>query len=433
MYETQKPDSETVYLIQPIDKSKHYDRDIDDIVAEAEGLSRAISFSVIKTQRVPYTKIQAGSFFGSGVRENIKSDIDDLNPSVIVVNTALSPVQQRNLEKEWNAKVIDRTGLILEIFGARAQTKEGKLQVDLAMLAYQRSRLVRSWTHLERQRGGAGFMGGPGERQIELDRRIISQKMVKLKKELEKVQGTRDLGRKSRQRIPLPVVSLVGYTNAGKSTLFNALTAADVFAEDLPFATLDPTMRRVTIGNRNCILSDTVGFISDLPTHLIMAFRGTLEQVTYANVIVHVIDASSADYDQQYRDVVDILTDLGIDYDNDDRVLEVYNKIDALCADGLQDLGRLISRHKDTREVVQVSATQREGLEVMQSAVSRILSQHHIEKTIRLNAAQGRARAWLHENAQVLSEETSECGIYTNMSCLISQRNLSRFEKQYSK
>lgn len=235
----QGQDPDTAYIVQPIEKNIRTARRIEDIIHEAEGLARAISLQVLKTRPASITHIDAGAYFGKGTRAEIAEDVESLEPSIVIVNTALSPVQQRNLEKEWNAKVIDRTGLILEIFGARAQTKEGRLQVELAALDYQKSRLVRSWTHLERQRGGAGFMGGPGERQIELDRRIITTRITKLKKELEDVRRTRDLGRASRARVPYPIVSFVGYTNAGKSTLFNRITSAGVFAEDLPFATLD--------------------------------------------------------------------------------------------------------------------------------------------------------------------------------------------------
>nr|MBX2834176.1 GTPase HflX [Micavibrio sp.] len=262
-----------------------------DLIEEICGLANAIHLNIAGVESFNLPQIQAGAYLGKGQRELVATKVEELQPDIVIFNCTLTPVQQRNLEKDINSKVIDRTGLILEIFGARAQTKEGRLQVELAALDYQRSRLVRSWTHLERQRGGAGFMGGPGERQIELDRRIIDQKIVKLKKELATVKRTRELGRKARAKVPFPVVALVGYTNAGKSTLFNTLTDSKVFAKDLLFATLAPTLRKLALpSGLNVILSDTVGFISDLPTHLIAAFRATLEETLHADVILHVCD-----------------------------------------------------------------------------------------------------------------------------------------------
>jgi GTP-binding protein HflX len=301
-------------------------RDADSMIEEICGLARAIALDVIGVKSFKLSQIQAGSFLTKGHRESIASLVEREDAEIVIVNHTLSPVQQRNLETAFGAKVIDRTGLILEIFGARAQTKEGRLQVELAAQEYQRSRLVRSWTHLERQRGGAGFMGGPGERQIEIDRRLISGRITKLKKELDVVRRTRELGRKARARVPFPVVALVGYTNAGKSTLFNRLTDSKVFAEDLLFATLDPTLRRLELPNgQTVILSDTVGFISDLPTHLIAAFRATLEETLHADVILHVCDVASPDYDAQRKDVIEIMESLDIEYEDNPAIIEVYN------------------------------------------------------------------------------------------------------------
>ena len=336
-------------------------------------------------------------------------------------------MQQRNLEKAWKAKIIDRTGLILEIFGARAQTKEGRIQVELAALEYQRSRLVRSWTHLERQRGGAGFMGGPGERQIEIDRRLISGRITKLKKELEQVKRTRDLGRQSRERVPFPIVALAGYTNAGKSTLFNTLTNAKVFAEDLPFATLDPTMRKLKLASgQDIILADTVGFISDLPTDLVVSFRATLEQVTYADVILHVIDVSRHDYEAQREDVIQIMSDLGIEYDDDVRIIEVYNKIDLLDDDARGDMER---KAKFSDNIVLVSAVKEQGLDTLLLDINRILSLGHARRTYRIPCADGKAIAWLHEHGEVLAQENHEQVI--EIRAELSENAVQKFEKTY--
>lgn len=416
--------SETAYLVQPVLKEVRPRRDIADVVEEAEGLARAISLEVLKTRIAPYSKIHAGSFLGKGLREDVAKDIEELKPSIIIVNCTLSPVQQRNLEKEWDAKVIDRTGLILEIFGARAQTKEGRLQVELAALEYQKSRLVRSWTHLERQRGGAGFMGGPGERQIELDKRIITTRITKLKSELDDVRRTRDLGRKSRERVPYPIVSLVGYTNAGKSTLFNQITKAGVFAENLPFATLDPTMRKITLHNhQDAILADTVGFIADLPTHLVASFRATLEQIVHADVIIHVIDVSREDHKAQRQDVIDILQDLGVDYNQDERIIEVLNKIDQ-CDPPMDP-----SHNNESKREVLVSAIKGQGIDALLERVAQITSRGRETNIYKLPYADGKALAWLYENGEVIERLDEDDHILLKAS--IDHATKQKFEDRF--
>lgn len=435
MFETsliRKP--ETALIVHPIlplktekGTTRHH-RALDDLLEEAEGLVHAIHLEVSSTHVARVTRINPAILIGKGAAEEIGHAIEEEKPTVVVVNYKLSPGQQRNLEKLWNVKVIDRTGLILEIFGERAQTKEGRIQVDLALLEYQKSRLVRSWTHLERQRGGGGFMGGPGETQIELDRRAITDRIAQLKRDLEQVRKTRDLGRKNRERVPFPVVALVGYTNAGKSTLFNRLTGASVFAEDLVFATLDPTMRRLELPNgKMVILSDTVGFIADLPTTLVEAFRATLEQVQYADIILHVRDVSSHDHPWQRQDVINVLSELGIDYDNDPRIYEVLNKIDAVAPDDLADLRR--DAHFSDDRLFPVSAYTGEGIETLLAQVGRHLSESDAVVFYDIPAGDGKAMAWLHKEGEVLERAGEGGNILVKVR--LSADNQGRFEARF--
>ncbi len=411
-----------IFLQKNIGRTRVFERDLDTELSEAEGLARAINLTVTLTHSINISKISPSHLIGEGNRDEILKLIEDHKPSVMIVNASLSPVQQRNLERAWNIKVIDRTGLILEIFGARAQTKEGKIQVELAALTYQRSRLVRSWTHLERQRGGAGFMGGPGETQIELDRRMIDDKLIRLKKQLAAVRRTRELGRQHRDRTPFPVVALVGYTNAGKSTLFNKLTNANVFAEDLPFATLDPTMRRLKLPNGTmCILSDTVGFIADLPTHLVESFRATLEQVQYADVICHVRDRSSPDSEPQKEDVIKVLADLDIDYETDSRIFEILNKIDRVEPEDRPIL---------TRNIYPVSATTGEGVDRLLAMIERKLSEDFEDIKIKISAGDGKTLAWIHANTQILHEKLKD-DIY-HLTLKLSSKNREILESMIS-
>ncbi len=379
---------------------------------EAVGLAAAIDLDVVHSGIVTLQKVRPGTLLGTGKVEEIKGIVAAFEAGLVVVDHPLTPVQQRNLERAWDAKVLDRTGLILEIFGARAQTKEGRLQVELAHLNYQRGRLVRSWTHLERQRGGGGgsggFLGGPGETQIESDRRQLQERIGALKKDLAKVSRTRSLHRAKRKRVPHPVVALVGYTNAGKSTLFNRLTGAGVVAKDMLFATLDPTLRRLELPKGTlAIFSDTVGFVSDLPTHLVAAFRATLEEVIEADLILHVRDAANPDSQAQAQDVYAILDQLGIGDDGHRNVIEVWNKVDLLEADKLRSLCE--TRQGDEGPFF-VSAVKGTGVDELLATVETKVAGSHALREIRLSLEAMRNLDWIYSNTQVVGRVDNDDG-----------------------
>jgi GTP-binding protein HflX len=380
---------------------------------EAVGLARAIDLDVVEAGLAPLADIRPATYLGKGKVEEIAGIVKSLAIDVVAMDCAVSPVQQRNLEKAWNAKVLDRTGLILEIFGRRARTREGALQVEHAHLTYQKSRLVRSWTHLERQRGGFGFLGGPGETQLEADRRVIEERIARLEGDLERVKRTRKLHRLSRKRVPYPIVALVGYTNAGKSTLFNRLTRASVLEADMLFATLDPTLRAVALpAGAKVILSDTVGFISDLPTMLIAAFRATLEEVIEADLILHVRDVSHADSDAQARDVEKVLGELDIDANDRHRLIEVWNKVDRLDAEARTRTANVAARQDGEGRSILVSALTGEGLDRLTAAIETRLAQSRTMLDLVLDPADGAGVSWLHRNTEVMAKSMREDGRY---------------------
>jgi GTPase len=398
---------------------------------EAVGLAAAIDLNVIQALIVGVSAPRPATYIGKGKVDEIAGVVKALEIGLVVMDSALSPVQQRNLEKAWGAKVIDRTGLILEIFGRRAQTREGALQVELAHLAYQRGRLVRSWTHLERQRGGFGFLGGPGETQIEADRRLIQERMTRIERDLETVKRTRGLHRKSRRRVPYPIVALVGYTNAGKSTLFNRLTSAEVLAENMLFATLDPTSRAIKLPHgETAILSDTVGFISDLPTMLVAAFRATLEDVIEADVLLHVRDVSHGEAEAQASDVAHVLRDLDIDPTDEKRLIEVWNKADLLSPEERQRLTALAARNPTGPQPVLVSALTGEGLDALLRRIERRLASERSSFVVTLDAADGAGLNWLYEQSEVLERRDDAEGQVV-MAVRIAPEKEPRLLKRY--
>ena len=407
---------------------------------EIVGLALAIGVNVVHADIVTLNRIKPSTLMGKGTLASIEAVISGHVPGnrdpnthgidIAVFDIALSPIQQRNLKRQLNCKVIDRTGLILEIFGDRARTREGRLQVDLAALTYQRSRLVRSWTHLERQRGGAGFMGGPGETQIETDRRQIDKRLTRLRRDLKDVKRTRDLHRKARRRTPYPIVALVGYTNAGKSTLFNRLTNAKVDAQDQLFATLDPTMRGIDLkSGRSLILSDTVGFISDLPHELVTAFHATLEEVTEADIVIHVRDAAHPDTEAQKKDVLKVLATLGLN-DNGDKkgkkFIEVLNKIDAVQHDDLDVLKNKAERAGTP--VVMVSALTGEGCPVLLNTIDELLALSTSAHTIDVQSTDGATLSWLYDHGEVIERRDDDQGIHVKVR--LDEANWARFERR---
>jgi GTP-binding protein HflX len=423
---------ERALIIHPVRASGHALRDPEGRLEEAAGLARALDLEIVGAELVSLRKAMPATLFGKGKVTEVGELAVELKADVVVVDDALTPVQQRNLEKAWGAKVVDRTGLILEIFARRARTREGKLQVELARLDYEKSRLVRTWTHLERQRGGTGGTGGPGETQIELDRRLIADRIIKLKKELVEVRRTRTLHRASRQKAPFPTLALVGYTNAGKSTLFNRLTGADALAQDMLFATLDPTLRTIRLPEgRSAILSDTVGFISDLPHELVEAFRATLEEVQEADIVLHVRDISSPDSAAQAADVMTVLSQIGVTPETNPNLLEVWNKVDQLHDEDRIVVAARARRSAETGgvEALPVSAVTGEGVEALVRRLADLVDTAPPVE-VALSPDDGRALAWLYQHGRVLEREDGEDG-WLRLSVRLDEQALGRFERLF--
>ncbi|HFB55261.1 MAG TPA: GTPase HflX [Hellea balneolensis] len=424
-----EPEPQKAFVIHPLSGRPHHNSELQ--LAEAVGLAEALDVAVIGTDIVTIRAIKVGNYLGSGKIHEIGEHLAENGGNLVIVNTSLTPIQQRNLEKLWNVKVLDRTGMILEIFALRAATKEGRLQVELARLAYERSRLVRTWTHLERQRGGQGFLAGPGETQIESDRRILAQKISKLCKDLDQVRKTRALQRIKRQRAPERVIALVGYTNAGKSTLFNLITEGGVLAKDMLFATLDTTHRILRLpAGQKCVLSDTVGFISDLPTDLIDAFRATLEEVREADLLIHVRDISDPLSEDRKQDVLDVLETLQAGPNHEQDMIEVWNKIDQLDVTERQALLDSSGSTSDVATTFPLSCKTREGLQVLLAGIEEKLADQDVLVEACISPQDGRVRSWLHEHGRVISEDLQTDGHYV-LKAMLPKAEAGMFYARY--